>query len=184
MTATDREKWLVLDDSASDRRRMKGAIESDTVEALVTSTVTEAQEALERQKVSVCLLDFFLRGTNSAKLISEIRSRFPSMPIIVVSSHAGKEESIYKAGADAVVPKVTDLDAFAKVILNAVGHARSLRDSRSSTCPLRSLRLNPALTDEFRRILASDKGNILVISDAGMGLLTASKNRVKTAFIA
>jgi DNA-binding NtrC family response regulator len=164
MTASGREKWLILDDAASDRRRMKVAIESDSVEAVLTSTVTEALEVLEKQDVSVCLLDFFLRGTNSAKLVSEIRSRFPAMPIIAVSSHAGKEQSIYKAGADSVVPKVTDIDAFAKIVLNAVGHAKAIRSSKAVTCPLRSLRFSASLAQEFRRVAATQRGNVLVVS--------------------
>lgn len=175
MTASGREKWLILDDAASDRRRMKVAIESDTVEALLVSTVTEALEVLEKQDVSVCLFDFFLRGTNSAKLVSEVRSRFPAMPIIVVSSHAGKEQSIYKAGADSVVPKVTDLDAFAKIVLNAVGHAKALRASKTVCCPLRSLRFSPTLSMEFRKVAATERGNVLVVSEIGMGRTTVAR---------
>lgn len=175
MTAAGREKWLILDDAASDRRRMKVAIESDSVEAILTSTVTEALEVLEKQEVSVCLLDFFLRGTNSAKLVSEIRSHFPAMPIIVVSSHAGKEQSIYRAGADSVVPKVTDLDAFAKIVLNAVGHAKAIRSSKAVTCPLRSLRFTPSLAQEFRSVAATERGNVLVVSAPGMGRTSVAR---------
>jgi DNA-binding NtrC family response regulator len=175
MTASGREKWLILDDAASDRRRMKMAVESDTVEAVLTSTVTEALEILEKQNVSVCLLDFFLRGTNSAKLVSEIRSRFSAMPIIVVSSHAGREQSIYKAGADSVVPKVTDLDAFAKIVLNAVGHAKAIRTSKAVTCPLRSLRFSAFLAQEFRRVAATQRGNVIVVSEPGMGRTSVAR---------
>ncbi len=169
MTPTGREKWLILDDSATDRRRMMLAVQDEAIEPVSASTVTEAQEILEGGEIGVCILDFFLRGTNSRNLISSIRKQFPAMPIIVASSHAGKEESIYRAGADEVIPKVPDLDAFAKVVRNAVAHARSLRDAKAVNTSDHSIRMTPALKGDFTKIVGSSVGNVLIISEPGMG---------------
>lgn len=169
MTAVVREKWLILDDCATDRRRMVLAIQDEAIEPVCASTVSEAQEILERGKFGVCILDFFLRGTSSRNLISSIRKQFPAMLIIVVSSYAGKEESIYRAGADEVIPKVSDLDAFATVVRNAVAHARSLRGAKVASVSRLSLRMTPSLKRDFKTVVSSSGGNVLIISEPGMG---------------
>lgn len=171
MTDVTREKWLILDDSASDRRRLVNVLSAfkDEVELVHSSTVTEALEILEKKTISLCILDFFLRGTTTQRLITTIRSTYPEIPIVVVSGQAGSEKRIYNAGADAVVPKLMDLGAFASVVKNAVLHARELRKVKSERSQYRKVYLSPSITPQLRKILRSQSGHVLITSPSGMG---------------
>jgi DNA-binding NtrC family response regulator len=171
VTEVIREKWLILDDSASDRRRLVNVLSvfKDEAELIHASTVTEALEILSKKSISLCILDFFLRGTTTQRLITGIRSTHPEIPLVVVSGQAGSEKRIYNAGADAVVPKLMDLGAFASVVTNAVLHARELRKVKTERSQYRKVYLSPSITPQLRKILRSQSGHVLVTSPSGMG---------------
>ena len=129
--ATDKEIWLVLDDSAADRRRFLMALSDEhDVEVALAATVTEAKEILISKAVSVFLVDFFLKaGMTSSKLISEVRSNHPNLPVVVVSGHAGVEIELYLAGSDQIVPKPLSLLDFKNALLNGVRQAKARREA-------------------------------------------------------
>lgn len=171
MTETLRENWLILDDSASDRRRLVSVLNEfqNEVELVHASTVTEALEILSKKTISLCILDFFLRGTTTQRLIASIRSTHPEIPIVVVSGQAGSEKRIYNAGADAVVPKLFDLTAFGSVVKNAVLHARELRTIKVARTQYRKVYLSPVLAPQMRKLLRTQAGHVLITSPSGMG---------------
>jgi DNA-binding NtrC family response regulator len=173
VTDVKREKWLLLDDSANDRRRARMALaqyESE-VELVEAATLAEAREYLEKQTFKMALLDFYLKGnTTSERLIAEIRDRFPDMPIIVVSSEAGKSRAIYGAGADAISPKMPDTASFASSLRNAVFHAKAVRASRVHRTGIRKVYIPNAIENQIKLIIQQRRsGNVLVESVSGMG---------------
>jgi DNA-binding NtrC family response regulator len=171
MTQSNREKWLILDDSASDRRRLATALADleAQVELIQAATVAESQDILAKDSISLCLFDFFLRGTTTERLIANIRASHPEIPIVVVSGQAGSEKRIYNAGADSVVPKVLDARAFATMVKSAVLHAKELRHMKAGRVQFRRIYLSPEVTTRFRQILRRGTGNVLITSPAGMG---------------
>jgi DNA-binding NtrC family response regulator len=175
MEETKKEVWLVLDDSITDRRRMVLAIENEITEAIPVSTVTEALEILQTRDITGCILDFFLRGTSSQTLISDIRKKYPTMPILVVSTYAGKEDRIYKAGADEVLPKVSDLNAFVKIVQNSLSRVRVLKLAKLAPSSLFGVKIFPAFKAEFEKAKKSLEGNVIVFSDNGMGKSTLAR---------
>jgi DNA-binding NtrC family response regulator len=180
MSAKNREKWLILDDCATDRKRLMLAIQDADIELIPASTVTEALELLTRREINVCIADFFLRGTNSRHLITNIRHQFPGIPVVVVSGHAGQEDSIYQAGADVVIPKVADIDTFAAIVRNAVSHAKALRANKISTSADRKIRLALAVEETIKNIAESSTGHILITSDPGMGRTAMAQHLAQT----
>lgn len=171
MENNQQEQWLIVDDSATDRRRMLSALTAlyPDVKLITASTVAEAQDILSRRVVDLCLLDFFLRGTTTERLIRSLRSQSPEVPIVVVSGQAGSQKRIYNAGADAIVPKIIDSESFHLVIKSATLHAREIRRIKASKIQLRRIYMTAELTAQFHKIIDGSESHILITSPEGMG---------------
>ena len=180
-----KERWLLLDDKRTDRLRVEYALAASVeVDLVPAATAKEVFEILETDHVSLCLLDFYLAKGTSEALIAHIRNRFPHMPIIVVSGEAGKDGPIYRAGADAVVPKSSDMSAFALGLQNAIHHARSMRDFDRLRIRWHQPWLGDGLKIEFKKTALRVSGNVLIVSAPGMGrtsLARALANRIRIA---
>lgn len=172
MNDTPREKWLLLDDSANDRRRVMMALSfaENDAEIFASATVTEALELLEKYSFDLALLDFYLRGnTTSERLIAEIRNRFPALPIVVVSGATGQSKRIYNAGADSITPKLNETAAFTTALRNGIMHAKALRHSKTVRIHLRKTYISPQISAAFRQILENKSGNAVIEGASGMG---------------
>ena len=165
------EQWLIVDDSATDRRRMMSALSTiyPGVRLVTASTVAEAQDILAQRPIHFCLLDFFLRGTTTERLIRSLRKQSPEIPILVVSGQAGSQQRIYNAGADAIIPKVVDQESFSLVIKSATLHAREIRRIRARRAQHNRIYLSEQLSAQLLTLVPQSQGHIWITSEAGMG---------------
>jgi len=108
-------KVLVVDDSEIDQRLAGALIERDTGwKALYAANGPEALELIEREKPSVILTDLMMQGMSGLELVDAIRTRYPLVPVILITSKGSEELAIQalKRGAASYVPKksmLTDL---------------------------------------------------------------------------
>ena len=101
-------KILVVDDSAVDQRLAGGLLEKD--EKLVLRYAVHGVEALDKIKdelPDLVLTDLVMPEMDGLELVSMVRSEYPSLPVILMTS-AGNEEicvQALQAGAASYVPK-------------------------------------------------------------------------------
>src|SRR6516164_5578787 len=78
------KRVLVVEHDQDFRRYITDCIEAEGISCITATSVSEALEALERNKISVVLVDWFLDRV-AAEVVRTARSISPHMPIIVMS---------------------------------------------------------------------------------------------------
>ena len=78
------KRVLVVENDQDFRRYITDCIEAEGISCISATSVSEALEALERNKISVVLVDWFLDRV-AAEVVRAARSISPHMPIIVMS---------------------------------------------------------------------------------------------------
>lgn len=167
-----KEKWLYLDDLVGDRERMALAVAdaNPDVVLLEAGTMAEAKDILAKHDVSVILSDYYLKnGTTAERFIAELRNTWRNVPIVVVSGRTGDDSPVFRAGADAVIPKTSNLAAFSKVVSTAVIQAKNIRAMESSSFNTGNIYISPQIVDEFQRCIRRPRGSIVVSAASGMG---------------
>ena len=79
------KRVLVVEDVQDFRRYITDCIEAEGISCITATSVSEALEALERNKVSVLLVNWFLDRV-AFEVVRRARAISPHLPIIVMSS--------------------------------------------------------------------------------------------------
>lgn len=106
------KKILVVDDKAPALLQLKRGLERYGYEVYPASRGKEALQVLEQQAFDLILLDLQLPDIGGLQICKEVRDRYPSLPIIIISV-VHEVESIVQAlnqGADDYVQKPFDMD--------------------------------------------------------------------------
>jgi len=102
-------KILVVDDHAIVRKGLALLINQDSA-LKVCAEAENADQALailENQQIDLAIVDISLNGTNGIQLTEKIKSRYPKLPVLILTMH---DEAIYaklafRAGAEGYVTK-------------------------------------------------------------------------------
>ncbi len=122
---------LVVDDSRTDRRLVGGLL-GDVKEWTVSTAEDGAAglRAIEKEPPDLVLTDLRMPGMDGLELVGAIRSRFPALPVILMTSQGSEEIAVkaLRAGAASYVPKAAlgpDLvDTIGEVLALAAEHGR------------------------------------------------------------
>jgi DNA-binding NtrC family response regulator len=76
---------LVIDDQESIRRVVRRALEGDGHEVMDASDGEMGMRVLERHGADVVITDIFMPGQDGIVTLREIRKKFPSLKVIVIS---------------------------------------------------------------------------------------------------
>src|SRR5437764_3932798 len=117
----DGTRVLVVEEDQEFRRYLTDCIEAEGISCITASSVSEALEALERNEVSVLLVDWFLDRV-AAEVVRTARSQSALMPIIVMSgkSYNVKMDALL-ADADEFLEKSLGGSALAKRVKRWIG---------------------------------------------------------------
>jgi CheY-like chemotaxis protein len=99
---------LVVDDSPVDRHRVGSLLQKRSGwTAAYAANGQEALAAIERQAPDVVLTDLRMPGMNGLELVEEIRKRYPSLPVILITAFGSEDIAILalERGAASYVPK-------------------------------------------------------------------------------
>lgn len=126
---------LVVDDSETDRTLVTGLISAERPdwEILSCSAAPEGLEVLADRPVNVVVTDLFMPEMSGEEFLVEIRLRFPTIPVILITSQGNDEIAArsLELGAVNYVPKrrlSDDLLPAIDEILRAEGEAAVARD--------------------------------------------------------
>jgi DNA-binding NarL/FixJ family response regulator len=105
----DKSKILIVDDHTMVRQGLALLInqEPDLVVCAEAENAAEALEAIEEREVDLAIVDISLEGTNGIQLTERIKSKYPGLPVLVLTMH---DEELYvkrafHAGAKGYVTK-------------------------------------------------------------------------------
>ena len=109
---------LVIDDDPSVAEMIAEAVRSVGHDAVVALDGTEGLRLLESAAVQGVFLDLVMPGLGGLAVLSRIRSRFPHVPVVILSAHAGDEETreAMALGASEVIMKPAGLAQFTDVL--------------------------------------------------------------------
>src|SRR5437899_9445028 len=86
---------LVVDDSAVDRLRAEKLLAKDI--GLTVRSATNGKEALEqlgRELPDIVITDMQMPEMDGLELVQEIRSKFPAVPVILMTAHGSEELAV------------------------------------------------------------------------------------------
>jgi two-component system chemotaxis response regulator CheY len=118
---------LVVDDSMVARLAIKGIVK-DSVASLAEASSGEAAIALvgEGRALDLVFLDLTMPGMGGVEALKELRSRVPSIKVVVVTAdiQARTVEEVRALGAYDVIRKPADKAAVMAVLARAEGEGR------------------------------------------------------------
>lgn len=100
-------KVLVVDDGLVDRRLAGSLVESLGYQVAFADNGATALAAVERDPPQAVLTDLQMPEMDGLELVGQIRSRYPLVPVILMTAHGSEEIAIQalQKGASSYVPK-------------------------------------------------------------------------------
>ncbi|MBC7659511.1 MAG: UDP-3-O-[3-hydroxymyristoyl] N-acetylglucosamine deacetylase [Chitinophagaceae bacterium] len=118
---------FVVDDQESILSSVKSVLGDESYRILIFSSAEALEEGLQLEKPDLILLDIWLPGIDGVEALTKLKTRFPDMPVILMSGHAGIDIAVkaMKAGASDFLEKPLNLD----ILLEKVAVHLPRRDS-------------------------------------------------------
>jgi len=135
----------VIDDVASISSTVASILKDEGYQAVTFPDAESFWQALDTTEPSLVLLDIWLPGIDGMQLLKRLHARFPDLPVIMMSGHAGIEAAVaaIKAGAYDFLEKPLHLE----VLLDKVASALKHRPSKSNANLPSDTRLEIASAD-------------------------------------
>ena len=131
--ATTDRTVLVVDDSAMDRH-LAGAIvqKLEGWQAVFAGNGVEALEVMGRQTPDLVLTDMLMPEMDGLELVQAIRSRFPLVPVILMTAHGSEDIAIQalQKGAASYVPKKSLARELAETVEQVMTAAQTTRNQQ------------------------------------------------------
>lgn len=109
VNSKDKTRILVVDDHPVVRKGLISLInsESDLMVCAEAENAAQALEVLEKESVDIAVVDISLNGINGIQLTEKIKSKYPDLPVLILTIH---DEAVYakralEAGAKGYVNK-------------------------------------------------------------------------------
>lgn len=177
MNANKAIAWIV-DDDRSIRWVLQKALEAVdiTVRAFETADVVLHELKQGRETApDVLVSDIRMPGIDGLQLLSEIKERYPELPVIIMTAYSDLDSavSVYEGGAFEYLPKPFDVDEAVELVQRAVAHSREQESSPAEDINLGAEIVGeaPAMQEVFRAIgrLARSNITVLINGESGTG---------------
>ncbi|MDT8438154.1 MAG: nitrogen regulation protein NR(I) [Wenzhouxiangellaceae bacterium] len=192
--------WIV-DDDASIRKVLQRALEQAGFQAQGFERAEDVLEALIETPVTadvpaVVLSDLRMPGMDGRALLVELKTRRPTVPVIIMTAYADLDSSVdlLAQGAFDLLPKPFELDRAADLVQRAMQRPMPSAEDQVPTADPQSRLIGraPAMVQLFRTIgrLAATELGVLLIGESGTGkeqvarALHENSPRAKGPFVA
>ncbi|MCX4187578.1 nitrogen regulation protein NR(I) [Methylophaga sp. OBS4] len=175
MNASKSIAWIV-DDDRSIRWVLQKALEAVniTVRAFETADVV-LYELKQGQETApdVLISDIRMPGIDGLQLLSEIKDRYPELPVIIMTAYSDLDSavSVYEGGAFEYLPKPFDVDEAVDLVQRAISHSRELERGPTEDINFGAEIIGeaPAMQEVFRAIGRLARSNITVMINGESG---------------
>jgi two-component system nitrogen regulation response regulator GlnG len=189
-------KVWIIDDDKSIRWVLDKALSKAQMACRLFTNGQDALDSLSTDKPDVILSDIRMPGLDGLALLSNIRERYPDIPVIIMTAHSDLQSAVsaYDGGAFEYLPKPFDLDEVVEQVAKAcrinLANESSIPDENSIVSDI--IGEAPAMQEVFRAIGRLSKSNITVLinGESGTGkelvahALHKHSPRAKAPFIA
>jgi two-component system, NtrC family, nitrogen regulation response regulator GlnG len=167
--------WIV-DDDRSIRWVLEKALAREEIPYKSFGTAAEAMAALEAtsQPPRVMLSDIRMPGESGLTLLSKVKTRFPSIPVIIMTAYSDLDSAVaaFQGGAFEYLPKPFDVDQAVELVRRAIDESAQQGGVEEvlSTVP-EILGQAPAMQEVFRAIgrLSQSHATVLINGESGAG---------------
>ncbi|MCS6856676.1 MAG: sigma-54 dependent transcriptional regulator [Sandaracinaceae bacterium] len=183
-----RARLLVVDDEHSALSALQKLLESEGYRVWCASNGEEALQHLDEIAPDLVITDLKMPGINGIELVEKVRSKNPSIPVIVVTAFGDVQSAVsaMRRGAEDYLSKPIDFDALLVSIERALFH----RDLRAEAEQLRRqireqkeeglyglVGSSQAMQEIYRTIrqVAPSKATVLITGESGTGKGEAAK---------
>jgi len=181
-----REPILVVDDEADLRELLEISLRRMGHDVVLASGLTEAREALSRQRFALVLTDMRLGDGLGIELVRQLSATADRTPVAVITAYGSAENAVeaLKAGAFDYIAKPLSLDQLRSLVLNALGRQQrglDTGDPGNSDLAERTNDLLPghsAAMQEVRRSLmrlARSMAPVVISGESGSGKERAAR---------
>ena len=110
-TETQPRPILIIDDEASIRRSLEGALRDEGFNTITAADGLTGLKLIETEQPALVLLDIWMPGIDGIETLRQIKDRFPKIGVIMISGHAAiaTAMSAIKLGASDFIEKPLDL---------------------------------------------------------------------------
>jgi two-component system response regulator AtoC len=138
------DRILIVDDQETLCHFIGESLEDKGYQAIAAHTAAEGLEIVSRQQIDLVLLDLVLPDGDGLDVLYEIRKVDSSLPVIVLTGHAGVDSAVQamKLGAYDYLEKPINLEEL------SIAAAKAL-ESRAMRQEIQRLRLQQGKDDEF-----------------------------------
>ncbi|MDD2741516.1 MAG: nitrogen regulation protein NR(I) [Rhodocyclaceae bacterium] len=167
--------WIV-DDDRSIRWVLEKTLSREGIPFKSFASATEAISQLElgAEPPQVLLSDIRMPGQSGLELLQEVKTRFPSVPVIIMTAYSDLESAVaaFQGGAFEYLPKPFDVDQAVELIQRAIDesmHQTGAAEEEGLAPEI--LGQAPAMQEVFRAIgrLALSNATVLITGESGSG---------------
>jgi two-component system, NtrC family, nitrogen regulation response regulator GlnG len=165
--------WIV-DDDRSIRWVFEKALTRENIAFKTFQSAREVVSALDSEVPQVVVSDIRMAGASGLELLQHIKSKAPSMPVIIMTAYSDLESAVaaFQGGAYEYLPKPFDVDHAVELIRRAL--EESMRQETTSELAEDTpaiLGQAPAMQEVFRAIgrLSQSQATVLITGESGTG---------------
>ncbi len=166
---------LLVEDDMSIAIVITAALEAEGFTVAQCDSIAERDRLLDARKFDVLVTDVMLTDGDGIEGLPEIRERFPTMPIIVLSAQNTLDTAVRASdtGAFEYFPKPFDIDELAKTVRQAAGSSggAGLGDDEPAPQGLPLVGRSAPMQAVYRmitRVLRNDL-TVLILGESGTG---------------
>jgi DNA-binding NtrC family response regulator len=173
------KRVLIVDDEAGVRESLRMVLK-DGWECIAADSAARAMDVLAIEPLDAVLLDIVMPGTDGLELLEDIRSRYPKLPVIMLTATKTVKTAVgaIKRGAVDYVTKPFDVDELRVILEKATENAalkREVEQLRSEVGRRYQIEnvvgKSAKMQEVFRRVLtvAPLKTTVLITGESGTG---------------
>ncbi|NNF97288.1 MAG: nitrogen regulation protein NR(I) [Halobacteria archaeon] len=164
--------WVV-DDDRSIRWVLEKAFKQADMEVKSYEQADSVLKALNNAQPDAIISDIRMPGMDGLELLSRIHSRYPDLPVIIITAHTDLDAAVsaYQGGAFEYLPKPFDVDEAVELTRRAVKHHREISGEPETILQEETEIIGeaPSMQEVFRAIGRLSHSNITVLINGESG---------------
>jgi two-component system nitrogen regulation response regulator GlnG len=165
--------WVV-DDDRSIRWVLEKAMGRAGIACRLFASAEEAESAFNREIPSVLISDVRMPGESGLDLLSEVKKRYPDLPVIIMTAFSDLETTVssFQAGAFDYLAKPFDIDKAIDLIRRALEESSAKSHIEAVPEVAREIiGTSPAMQEVFRAIgrISQSSVTVLLTGESGAG---------------
>jgi DNA-binding NtrC family response regulator len=171
---------LVIDDEKNIREGLGEYLRMDGYNVLLAADGKEGAQVLERGEIDLVLTDLRMPGMSGSELLRLVVSRYPSVPVIVLTGHGTVEDAVeaMRGGAYDFITKPVNLDHLSILAKRALERRELVKRNEELLEEVETQRRtstiigkSPAIHRIFELIrrVAPTKASVLITGESGVG---------------